>query len=204
MAGIKRGYVQAYLNEFMWWNSRCNNRVETFDKFIELIKKFYPTQQDIQNTNEIETHPFVEDLIKLDDMIHEIEYQNDSSSFVEIIEDLQDDDDRELDCDFVEFDTLSKDLNNLNNTCKKKSVFNSLLKKSEASKNIEIEKLGLQEDTHLRKGISRNKKQNSIDNKLFEENVMQIIQNLKTSHSFSYDLNKAQRGIIHKLAEKKI
>lgn len=44
MAGIKRGFIQSYLNEFMWRYMRCPSRVNTADEFIKIIRNFYPTE----------------------------------------------------------------------------------------------------------------------------------------------------------------
>ena len=40
MAGIKRGYVQSYLDEFVWRFMNCNKRIDCFYEFLKLIRKF--------------------------------------------------------------------------------------------------------------------------------------------------------------------
>ncbi len=41
MAGISRGHIQSYLNEFCWRKRYCNNRIDAFNNILSVILRIF-------------------------------------------------------------------------------------------------------------------------------------------------------------------
>ncbi len=42
MAGISRGLIETYLQEFMWRKMKTANRVDCFNKLLSVVRDQYP------------------------------------------------------------------------------------------------------------------------------------------------------------------
>ena len=133
MAGIKRGYVQSYLNEFVWRYTECSNRVDTFNRFIQLIKKFYPTEEGV-----VDSSTLIENGLLEEAGVNTVEESaNGESDYDFKINSTFEEDDEVV-------ENLVNDLGNIKINSDKKSVFQTMIKQSQKNKNLEIEKLGLE------------------------------------------------------------
>ena len=132
MAGIKRGFVQSYLNEFMWRYMRCSSRVNTADEFIKIIRNFYPTEPGIivdDSLKLVEENVIEEALKKIDSDI--IDIADDDYDF-----EIEDDDEETLGDDLEHIsvndsiENLADDFINIKINPKKQSVFSKLIPES--------------------------------------------------------------------------
>ena len=145
MAGTKSGYVQSYLNKFMWRFMNCTSRVSTFDEFIELIRKFYKTETSSlveENKVCLVENNLIQDVVNQIDLqtqnAHE-EYDfeiEDDENDLDVENSIVDLDNEDLDASDDSVNILVEGLEKVKLN-KKKSVFSETLSESNMKKNYE-------------------------------------------------------------------